>query len=285
MIATSPQVGYIHEPFNLNHRPGICSAKFDYWFPYISEENEHIYQEHIHRTLCFSYNLAHEAKEIKSPKDAPRLARNFVNFLKYRISNRRPLLKDPIALFSAEWLASKFKMIVVVSIRHPAAFASSLKRLNWTHPFSHFLDQPLLMRDHLFPFESEISDFVAKKRDIIDQAILLWKLIHYMIIKYKKNNPDWIFLRHEDFSRDPVHSFKNLFKDLNLEFTEHVHRLISKYSDSSNPSEALEGCQSIKRDSKSNIFNWKKRLTHSEIKRVRTKLEDISGVFYSDEDW
>jgi LPS sulfotransferase NodH len=32
MLATSPSVGYVQEPFSLNHRPGIFSAKFDYWF-------------------------------------------------------------------------------------------------------------------------------------------------------------------------------------------------------------------------------------------------------------
>jgi hypothetical protein len=42
MIAQSPSVVYIHEPFNLEIGPcvGICSAKFNYWFTYISPENE-----------------------------------------------------------------------------------------------------------------------------------------------------------------------------------------------------------------------------------------------------
>jgi len=40
MIANSPSVGYIHEPFNPTiYRPGICAAKFR-GFTYISKENE-----------------------------------------------------------------------------------------------------------------------------------------------------------------------------------------------------------------------------------------------------
>jgi hypothetical protein len=72
-----------------------------------------------------------------------------------------PLIKDPIALFAAEWLADVFGVRVVVLIRHPAAFAASLKRLNWTHPFGDFLAQPLFMRDLLAPFEEDIRRFAA----------------------------------------------------------------------------------------------------------------------------
>ena len=30
IMAASPSVGYIHEPLNLNHHPGICGAEFEY---------------------------------------------------------------------------------------------------------------------------------------------------------------------------------------------------------------------------------------------------------------
>ncbi len=69
-----------------------------------------------------------------------------------RAAGRRgatPLVKDPIALFSAEWLAATFDMRVLVMIRHPAAFAASIRRRGWRHRFADFLEQPLLMRDLL----------------------------------------------------------------------------------------------------------------------------------------
>ena len=285
MLAESPLVGYIYEPFNLNHPLGICAAKFDYWFPYISRENESIFYEHIKNTTRFSYDLVAGVKTIRCREDLWRIFKQYASFFKYRISNVRPLIKDPIAVFSTEWLASTFDMDVIVLIRHPAAFTSSLKRLNWTHPFSHFLEQPLLMRDHLSSFEAEIREYVDKEHDIIDQATLLRRLIYHMVIKYQNNHNDWIFIRHEDLSRDPLRGFQNLFNNLNLEFSEHVSETIKEYTNSANPSEAPEKGQSLKRDSKSNIWNWKSRLTVSEIERIRTQVEDISSVFYSDKDW
>ena len=73
-----------------------------------------------------------------------------------------------MAFFSAEWLADRFDMNVVIVIRHPAAFVSSVKKLNWHHPMSHFLEQPALMREHLYPFEEQIRELASREHDLID---------------------------------------------------------------------------------------------------------------------
>jgi len=193
-------------------------------------------------------------------------------------------MKDPIAIFSAEWLASTFNMDVIVLIRHPAAFVSSLKRLNWTFPFSHFLEQPLLMRDYLYPFKEEIKKYAIEEHDIIDQATLLWKIIHYVIAKFKTNHKDWIFVRHEDISKDPLVEFQNIFEKLNLQFSNYVKNIIKKYTNSTNPVDPSNP-SSLRRNSKQNIWNWKNRLNKEEIVRIRYKVKDISDLFYSDEEW
>lgn len=285
VISASPSVIYIHEPFNLSHEPGLCTAKFDYWFTYISDENQHLYYDQLKKTMLLKYSVIEGMKEIRSLNDAKTISKNYARFFLYRHRNARPLIKDPIAFFSAEWLSKTFDMNVLILIRHPAAFASSLKRLNWTHPFSHFLQQPLLMKDYLYPFEEEIKKFAEKEHDIIDQSILLWKIVHYLIIKYKDAHKDWIFLRHEDISMNPAIVFQDVFEKLDLEFTESVRMYIQESSNFSNPSEAPKDGSSLKRDSRSNIWNWKSRLTESEIERIRNGVKDISIEFYSDNDW
>lgn len=292
MIAKSPSVGYIHEPFTTKEfqRPGRCSARFDYWFTYVSRENEHLYYDHIKDTIGFKYKWIDEIAELKSARDALRLLRDYVYFSFCRHAIIRPLVKDPIALFSAEWLASRFNMDVVVLIRHPAAFAWSLKRRNWAHPFSHFLAQPLLIRDHLYPFEEDIRELAEEEHDIVDQAILFWRLAHYMIIKYQKNHPDWVFVRHEDLSRDPLLGFQSIFDKLNLEYSDRIRRIVEEYSSPKDHTEALEGSgftrrRGLRRDSRANIWAWKGKLSASEIERIRNGVEDISSAFYADEDW
>lgn len=285
MLAESPSVGYIDEPFNLNHPLGICGARFDHWFTYISDDNESTYYKQIKATVGFSYDLIAQAKTIRSGRDARRALREYRTFATHRTAGVRPLIKDPIAVFSAEWLASTFNMDVLVLIRHPAAFAGSLKRMDWTHPFSHFLAQPALMRDHLQPFEAEIREYADHEHGIVDQAALLWRLIHHMILKYQNNHDHWVFLRHEDLSRDPEKGFEDLFRTFNLDMPERARRAIAEYSDASNPSEAVQRADSLRRNSRANIWNWKRRLTPSEIERIREQVEDISKHFYSDDDW
>lgn len=284
MIATSPSVAYIHEPFNLTHSAGICGAKFDYWFTYVTEENEAAYYKYIRDTISFRYNTFGEMKAIRSYRDVKRMIRDYRLFYEYRFRVLTPLLKDPIALFSAEWLAKRFDLNVLVMVRHPAAFVSSLKRLNWPHSFSHFLDQPLLMRDHLYPFKEEITEYANMEHDIVEQAILLWKIIHYMILKYQDNHEEWIFLRHEDVSREPLYYFRYMFDKFGLEFSDEVSNAIQEHSNSSNRTEA-DRWDNIKLDSKANIWNWKKRLSQSEIRQVREGVEEISREFYTKNDW
>lgn len=281
MIAKSPSVGYIHEPFNPAHRPGICGAYFDYWFTYVSDENSQFYYDHIKNCLNFKYQLVKELKVIKSTKDFVRLLRDSSRTFAYRAFRKRPLVKDPISVFSAEWLAESFNMDVIVLIRHPAAFAGSLKEAYWPHPFSHFLQQPLLMQQHLYNYKSEIEEFARESKDIIDQAILLWNLMHYMILKYKKRHQNWKFVRHEELSAEPVSEFGKLFESLGLDYSFSVQKSIAEHSNPTNHNKHNQ----LKRDSKSNICSWQKRLTETEIIRIKEGTKDIAAEFYNEEDW
>jgi hypothetical protein len=285
VIATAPSVGYIHEPFNIAYRPGICGAHFRHWFTYISPENEAQYHDQIKHTLQFSYDIRAKLAVVRSPKDVIRLCRDSLQFKMARLRRLRPLVKDPIALFSAEWLASSFHMDVIVLIRHPAAFTDSLKRKYWTHPFSHFLEQPLLIRDHLHPFLQEIEDYAAHDHDIIDQAILLWRLTHYMISKYKKAHLDWFFIRHEDLSRQPEQGFREIFHRIGVPWSTRLDAAVNDYSGPLNPSRLPEQSDSIRRHSRAGIWNWKTTLSQREITRIRNRTEEISAEFYSADDW
>ena len=134
--------------------------------------------------------------------------------------NRRrhavPLLKDPIAVFSVEWLHDTFGAEPVLLVRHPAAFAASVKRLHLRHPFGDFLAQPLMMRDWLSSFADELERFAAREQEIVDQAILLWNVIHHALATYRARHPEWALLRLEDISRQPAAEFHALFDRLGV---------------------------------------------------------------------
>ena len=153
MIASSPAVGYIQEPFHPCRRPGICAVTFPYPFAYVTDENGTAFYDHMKATLSFQFQFGAALATLKTPRDVAIMLKYGTEFFFSRSRRVVPLIKDPLAVFSAEWLARRFEMNVIVMIRHPAAFACSIRRRNWRHNFSHFLQQPLLMQDHLFPFE------------------------------------------------------------------------------------------------------------------------------------
>jgi hypothetical protein len=255
ILATSPAVSYIHEPFHISHDPAVCAARFDHWFTYVCEENEEPYRTPIEKMLDVAS---------RGPGG--------------QASALRPLIKDPLAVFSASWLSARFATRNVVMLRHPAAFAGSLKAMRWTHPFVHFLYQPLLMEHHLMPFARDIMMFARQKRDIVDQAALLWNVIHFMILKYQAAFPEWIYVRHEDLSRDPLTGFRSMFDHLELEFGDVSRQAIATHSF------AQEGTD-LKLNSLANIDAWKKRLTDAEIARLKSQVQDVARQFYSDREW
>jgi hypothetical protein len=197
---------------------------------------------------------------------------------------QRPLIKDPFAVFSMPWFAKTLDCKMVITVRHPAAFASSLKRLDWPFDFQDLLDQPLLMRDHLEPYREEMQSM--RKDDVVGQAALLWKLIYRSVHATCSLHPEFLIVRHEDLSRDPIPGYRMLYAALGLEFTPRVEKTILSSSSSENPRElAHKKVHDIHLDSRANVDNWKKRLSTQEIERVRRMTEEVSTLYYSDVEW
>jgi hypothetical protein len=285
VIGKSEDVCYIPEPFNKLTGPGICNIGFDYWFPYVTEENEKDYLIPIEQTLQFKYHLFQELKSVRKKRQLPDLLQNSIRFQRAKRKKQRPLFKDPIAVFSADWLSRRFDFQIIVMIRHPAAFVSSIKRLNWKFPFVDFLRQPLLLNGPLKEYRSEITNYARSPRDIIDQASLLWKVIYSRVYDYRKNHPDWIFVRHEDISLQPKESFEFLYRRLGLRWTEQTERTMWSYSSSRYPAESPQGKTRLKLDSPKSILNWKKRLTPQEIERIKMEVSSVAARYYSESEW
>ncbi len=288
MLAESPQAFYIHEPFNITHPPGvgICRAQFVYWYTCISSENEAQYYSALKDTIKFSYSTLSAIGQIRSSKQIKKIAREYRQFNQCRTQSLRPLLKDPLALFSAEWLASRFEADVIMLIRHPAAFVSSLKRKNWQFPFSHFLQQPQLLQDLPESIQAEIVTYTHSRPEIVDQAILLWKICHSHILRCRSRYSDWLFVRHEDLSMNPLAEFSTIYERLNLDFTPEIKAVILEHSNPDNPREAENNAtHTLKRNSQENIKNWQHRLSSVEIKHIREQVEPIAAAFYTDADW
>jgi Sulfotransferase family len=285
LLAASPTpVGWLWEPFNPRHRPGTFPIRFPHYFHYVCAENGAGLVGPIADALAFRYRPGAELGTVRSARDAGRMGRDWWRSERSRRRGATALMKDPIALFSSEWLADAFGMRVLVMIRHPAPFAASLRRRGWRHRFADFLEQPLLMRDHLAPFEREIRAASEQTPDILDEAILLWNILYSTVDRFRERRPDWSFARHEDLSRDPVGGFRALYSALGLEWDARVEGLVRETSDASNPTDA-ERVDSIRRASAEHAASWRAHMTAGDIERIRAGTADVAARFYTDADW
>ncbi len=284
MLAANENVGYLSEPLNVLHRPGVFRATVKHWYTYITTENEAEYLPAFNELLEFDYHVWSEIRAMRSWKDFLRMGRDFHTFYIGSFHGQRPLLKDPFAVFSLPWFAEKLNCQIVVTVRHPAGFASSLKRLNWPFDFKDLLDQPLLMRDHLEPHRKDMQSIAAD--DIIGQAALLWTMIYRVVHETRQRIPSIRVVRHEDLSRDPVANFRQLYNELGLNFTPKVEKTILNSSSSENPTELAKGkTHSVKLDSRANMDNWKKRLSTDELNRIRSVTEEVAQLYYPEVNW
>ncbi|MDN3513900.1 MAG: sulfotransferase [Candidatus Brocadia sp.] len=288
MLTYSPPVFYVPEVFNVDRDILQNKGIFKYWFTYINEYNQHEFRDAIADILKIKYGLGTIIGLDKSVRRNNgggirgrfQFALKFLNSFTYA---RRHLLKDPIALFSAEWLAKEFGMDIVILIRHPCAFAYSIQRMNWRFDFNNFLYQRNLMERYLYPFEEQLHQ---KPDDIIEEAALLWKCIHHVITIYRNKYSNWIFKRLEDISMNPIKEFHDISNRIDIPFTKTMEKKINDYSGPLNLAEASKGITfSLKRDSKSATKIWRERLSEKQISTIRRIVEDVACNFYSDDEW
>ena len=139
IMGKSPWLKYIHEPFNPSKFP---NAPLNSWFQYISKNTtDQNFQQKVrlHLQELNQFSFYRFIVDIKKATYFSQLLRFGSQEIKGIYA--RPLYKDPIAVFSAEWFFESLNAKIIVCIRHPAAFVSSLKNLGWTFNFDELIKQ------------------------------------------------------------------------------------------------------------------------------------------------
>jgi hypothetical protein len=279
-LSEHQNVELVYEPFNPDFVRYNFEYQFDYWFEHAPTskkfwEIKKAFDQYIPNSfLEYPVKICRESGySLKTP----------LIFLKYLfLSTYRPryLLKDPIALLSAGWLYERYDLQVICLTRKPLSFAGSLKVLNWDFDFSNFLEQETLMETKLAPFKTEIET-VHEKGDFIDRIALLWNVLNYVILQYRKKYPDWLFIKQEDVAMKPTAEFRKIFNYLNIAFDDETKNYIRKFTTGSMNSET-ETSRYQPRNAKLTLESWKERLTAEEAARVSEATKHIFHQVYQD---
>ena len=135
---------------------------------------------------------------------------NYVDNLLKTCDSDILILKDPIALFNAElfWKNGVIKK-VIIKFRDPLGLIDSDCR-----------------RHHNFKKEScpnsEIKHFL-KRRKREFEAILDYESRYAL-------HPDWIFVKHEQWALSPITTSKQIFQELDLEWSEEIEKWVIEHT-------------------------------------------------------
>jgi hypothetical protein len=283
-LHASGVTGYIDEAFNPGRKPSWLSVRPEHWYQHIDRSNESLFVPAVSQLLEFRYPPVRQ--QALSPQEHEVARTERLRARTYRARRVRPILKDPLALFSAEWLAERFDAQVVLLIRHPAAFASSILRLGWTFRFRQWTAQPSLMETYLAPFAEEISRAAEEPPPLLEQVILMWNAIYSYVREMRARHPGWTFVRHEDLSLAPLREFRALYSTLGLPWGKRVTDVIEDLTSSRNVGEVdTSQVAQIRRDSAATARIWRARLDDEQIERIRRGTEPVAMSFYAAEDW
>lgn len=286
MLALSSQAHYVHEPFAPMHERAWAKHLPSERFLYLRPEARGSLEADLRRIADLQPPWVHIARRAGGPRNGARVAKEALVTSMARRRGARALIKDPFALLLAEWIEARADADVVVLVRHPAGFASSIKRLNWRLDTRHLLGQANLMQDHLGPFQAELESDSRGETDIIEHAALVWRVLNSVVREYESRHPAWAVLRYEDLARDPVRGFSGLSQRLGIPWSDQVERQIRRRNDPKQGAVVAEGSKGgTDRDSARAMWTWTQRLSAEEIDRLRRATADVAGHWYRDDDW
>ena len=281
MLSLPKDIVYIHEPFNVDYPSAGIDFRFKRWFTYAEGlENLSEFRNAFGKTVTFRHRPPPRGNESALAHLAA-CARQSLRNARNRVTGRIPLVKDPIALLSADFLAREFDLDVVVMIRHPLAFCGSLKQWKWEFPFDDLLSQTKAV-ERFFPDRRDAIEAMSKEApDIISQGILLWELFHRVIHSYQVAHPDWVFVRHEDLLSRPLEEFQCICERLEIPFSSEIRDGIGR---SQKPADQEVTNPSFRARNRGEVAeSWKHRLDPEETRRILAATSSLRKAFYPED--
>jgi len=230
MLEASGEAVYVNEPLNPQHppgrSPGVLNAQVSHRYEYICADNDERWVRAFNDTLGLRYHLIAELRRNRAPYDLARMAKYATAFTVGRLRRRRALIDDPFGVMSVAWFAQRLGCHVVISVRHPVSFVGSWRRLGWKAHLHDLLQQPLLLRDLLGPYEGELRA-TADSPDLIAKAAVLWRVTYAAIGDLDARHPGLVHMkRYEDLARNPEEGFRELYATCGLTWSERARRRI-----------------------------------------------------------
>ena len=183
-------------------------------------------------------------------------------------------LKDPVAFFSAPWIAKQHDAHVVTLVRHPGGVISSFLKLGWEPETKFIVDNTLPISDGMF--KDDIARWRDNPDDIVGALILQWKIFTQATLDYHTLYPEWSFVLHDELCSHPQETFGRIFNNIGLPMTATVRETIKDYTSGQNTVDPkVHNQHMLKRSSADLLNSWKDRLSPEITKRIMLETQEL----------
>ena len=280
VISKSPAVFEVYEPFN-----NEFTYNFDLpsQFFRITPKNQHAYKPRIDRVLALrgltdrlsrlprgAIDRARSNRDMASALALKKLVRDHDSFF----HSSRISLKDPLAFFSADWLADVYDADIVMMCRHPGGVVSSYLNLGWEPETQYIVDHPLPLSNG--KFDEEIAAWRAAPEDVVGALILQWKIFTQATLDWQKLYPNWVYCLHDQLCDHPLDVLRYIFENIGLPFTDEITAKVLNDTCAENIVDPAQHTQhNLKRRSCQLKHQWRKRLDADVTKRIERETEAL----------
>ena len=236
VLSASPNIRYVHEPFNFKTPSPATAFRSRHSFDHISENDDE-------RLMPLERLFTGQSLLWTRPRAGVSLRRFSLWYLKQLVSPRktRTLIKDPLAFLSAESLARRFDTKVVVITRRPESVVASFIRRGWDfHDLKRYVG---LMRPLEIWTDEELEPARRCGDSKVERVAHLWRLLALWGMQLETRNPSWNFIRYEDLAADPEQEFCLLCGALGIEFDDRKRALLRSMN---RPSRSEPGSEQVK---------------------------------------
>jgi hypothetical protein len=262
IIGSLDGVRYSYEPFNLHWSPRL-KGHLSY-FRYLDRRSDvdPVVQQVADDAFC----------GLQTKKQLLRAA--YRGYLRSATSSGRTVVaKDPTAPLIADWVADRFNAKIVVLVRHPCGFASSIEKLEWQVRLDFLLRQEILMAEYLWPYEDILR---RAKNDEWESLGAFWAAVYFVLRKQGYGNENWHTFMYEDLCNDPVGGFAVLIDELGLEMGSTTIATLESKSAHGNADPG-----STSRLSEKMPAIWQHRMSKGAIDAVMGVVKEFEGFEYA----
>lgn len=270
---------YRYEPMNMKMFDDSYRGDFPvrHHFHYITEEEKVSFIKYYDNLLRYNpYSLRKLARKSQL-KGIIKYCRLEYNSFK----STDTIIKDPLALFSAEFLYQRYSAKVVVLLRNPFGYVHSIMRKGWRSNPANLLLQDELLSDLMeTQIVGELKNFVPSKDNIFEEAVLRWKVYHSVIIRYMNSHrSNWHFVKHEDLVDKPLENFEDICAYLDIDFKDKMRDFI-QLSTTTNKAIDTNLTHNLVRNSKREVSRWMAELSDDQIKYIKIEAEPYLSALY-----